>query len=408
MTITVARRAFLGLALLLLAGCGTVADGDQNVAGGAAEDGEPVPIDLEALIGSSWTLRSGGGPEGEIPLVEGWPVTLTFDQETMGGTAACNGYGGSYSIEGSQLRLEEVGKNDAGCLPDVEESEQAYMAALSDVDDIDLVGDELTLSGPATELIFGRNQPVATDDLLGALWLLEATTQDGRATPVRGEPATLLLDPDGTLAGGTGCRSLAGRYIIFGNEVLFTDFAADGDCPAALFDQDSKVVTVLGDGFVPEVDGDTLVLTSAGQEGLRYRVVTEDELAGLSGTPVPSDAELLDGVEWVFAGGDSPDGPITDPRTVDPGKTITFRLVADTYAGTAFCNEYGGDADVGNGRLTLGVPSTEQEGCGEALDAIAAAYYDSLPLMTEFGLEADGGRLVANGSETELWFELAE
>ncbi len=405
MTITVVRLTVLGLGLVLIAGCGSA--GDETVAGDVVDDGRPVSIDQEALIGSSWTLRSGGGPEGEIPQVDGWPITLNFDGETLGGTAACNDYGGSYTIEESQLRLADVGMGAAGCLPDVQESERAYIAALRDVDGIDLVGDELALSGPSTELVFGRNQPVASDDLLGALWLLEATVQDGLATAVEGEPATLMLEPGGTLAGGTGCRTLTGTFTISGNEVLLTSFAADGDCPTALFDQDSSVVSVLGDGFVPEVDGDTLVLTSAGNEGLRYRAITEDELAGLSGAPVPSDADLLDGVEWIFVGGDGPDGPIRDPGAVDGDQAITLTLSTDTYRGRAFCNAYGGDAAVGNGRLTLGVPSAEQEGCGEALDAIAAAYYDALPSMTEFGLEADGARLVASGGETELWFERA-
>lgn len=280
-------RAVLAIALVFLAGCGAAADNEPIAAVNATEDGEPVPIDLDALVGSSWTLRFGGGPDGEIPLVDGWPVTLTFDEETLGGTAACNDYGGAYTVEGSQIRLEGLGKNDAGCLPEVQESEQAFMAALVDVDGIDIVGDELALSGPSTELIFGPNDPVATDELVGAVWLLEATTQDGVVTPARGEPATLRLEGDGTLVGGTGCRSLTGNYIVSGNEVLFTDFGADGDCPRSLFDQDSRVVTVLGDGFVPEVDGDILVLTSAGKETLRYRAITDDELSVLSGPPCP-------------------------------------------------------------------------------------------------------------------------
>lgn len=123
---------------------------------------------------------------------------------------------------------------------------------------------------------------------------------------------------------------------------------------------------------------------------------------------MPSDADLLNGVEWIFAGGDSIDGPIVDPRSVDPAQVITLVLSGDTYAGTAICNSYGGDAEIGNGRLVLGTPNSEEEGCGEVLDAIAAAFYLALPLMTEFDLEADGSRLVANGSDTELWFERAE
>ena len=411
--------ATTAVAVIALAGCGAT-DGEPTIADestittestmtedASSEQGEAL-MESEALIGSSWTLRFGAGPEGEVALVDGWPISLTFDGDTLGGTAACNGYGGSYSIVDSTFQLEDVGQNQQGCLPEVQESERAYLAALLDVDGIDWRGDELALSGPSSELIFARNEPVQLDNLVATRWLLEATIQDDTSNPVQGNPATLLLETDGTVIADTGCRSLSGSYLVSGNEVVLTEFAADGDCPTALFDQDSKVVSVLGDGFTTEIDGDTLVLTSSGNEGLRYRAVGEDELSTLSGTEVPSDADLLSGVEWTFAGGDGPDGPIVDPRTIDPSAIITLVLLGDSYEGEAFCNSYGGAADVGNGRLTLEVPSAEEEGCGAALDDLATTYFDALPLMTEFGLEANDERLVANGNDTELWFERSE
>lgn len=72
------------------------------------EDGELVSIGRETLIGSSWTLRSGAGPEGEIALIDGWPITLIFDEETLGGTAACNGcrsLAGSYIVAGNEIHF---------------------------------------------------------------------------------------------------------------------------------------------------------------------------------------------------------------------------------------------------------------------------------------------------------------
>ncbi len=399
----------------VLVGCGdddasTIADDDDTT----FDDGEPLTIDLDVLTASTWTLRFGGGPDGEIPIVDGWPITITFNEDgTVGGTAACNGYGGSYTIDGSQLELDDdLFITQAGCEGEVQASEVAFMAALLDVDGINLSGGEakeLALSGPATELIFAPTEPAPLDDLTGQLWLLEALVTDGEETAVAGDPATLSIDADGSFTGSTGCRGLAGRYVVSGNGLLFNEMAADGDCPASLFDQDGQIIAVLGDGFVPTVEGDTLTVSSAGNEGLRYRAITEDELAGLDIAAAPSDADVLAGIEWRFVGGDTPTGPIADPVTVDPGASITLTFTGDGYEGTAICNRYGGAADIGDSlwTFTLGVPEAEEEGCGDGLDEIAVAYFDALPQMSEGGIEEDGQALVMNGNEIELWFERA-
>lgn len=400
-------RSLLVALFLFTVGCGVDGESVSAVGDETVADVDAVEVDSSLLVGSSWSLRSGGGPEGEVALVDGWPITLTFDERTLGGTAACNGYGASYTIEGSQLLVDGFGKEEQGCAPLVQESESTYMAALEDVDVIDVDGDQLALSGPSTELIFGRNSSVDTGELIATLWLLEATIRDGVATAVEGDPATLRLNPDGSLTGGTGCRSLAGRYVVFGNEVQFPEFSADGDCPSVMYDQDGKVVGVLGDGFVPVIEDGVLTLSSAGKEGLRYRAITDEDATGLVGSPVSSDADLLGGVEWILVAGYGPDGPLFDAATLRADGTITFVLAAGNYSGTAFCNSYSGAADVGNGRLSLGGPAVGEESCGDDLDRAAAAYLEALPLMNEFGLEADMARWVVNGSQVELWFERA-
>ena len=423
---TITSLVVLFLAAVIIGACGDggtdiTADGQSETIddsgtvddSGTTDDGTERPIDRQLLQSGTWELRFGGGPSGEVPVVDGWPITITFASDTLGGTAACNDYGATYRIEGHQLMISGVGSNDAGCAEEVLASEAAFFEALADVDGIDLVGSgdpasaQLALSGMGTELIFAWTPPAPTGELIGRLWLLEALGQDGRLTPAQGDPATLRLDADGGMVGSTGCRDLVGRYLTSGREVVLNELGAEGDCPSSLQAQDSLVISVLGDGFVATVDGDRLELVSSGGEGLRYRAITEDELAELPTGAAPTDAELLADIEWAFAGGDSPDGPITDPRTIDAEAAITIVFGLDGYEGVAACRRYGGEADIGESlwTFTLGAPTAEEEGCGDELEPIIAAYLAALPQMTEGGVEADGERLVMNGNQIELHFE---
>jgi hypothetical protein len=45
----------------------------------------------------------------------------------------------------------------------------------------------------------------------------------------------------------------------------------DAECAAGLAHQDATIVSVVGDGFVPSIDGDLLTLTDPGGAGLVYR-----------------------------------------------------------------------------------------------------------------------------------------
>lgn len=128
--------------------------GDESDEVSVSDEGEPIPIDLDALAARTWALRFGGGPDGDVPIVDGSPITITFRDGRFSGTSACNGYGGTYTIDGSRLTLGEISQDAMACGDDVSASEDAFMSALNDVDGINLLGDELALSGMATELIF--------------------------------------------------------------------------------------------------------------------------------------------------------------------------------------------------------------------------------------------------------------
>ncbi len=408
------RRPFIRPAVLLSAAAvivlvviGAVAlrgDTDSDLVAGTPDGGQDgaVGSDEAGLIGSSWTLTSGTGPEGPVPIVPDWPITLTFDVDTLGGTAACNGYGGEYSIDGDRISLGGLGHTDMGCDGAVMASQSAFLAAVTEVDQVLISGSTLTLTGPGTELVFSLDAPVPVAELVGQLWLLDTLIDGETATTVRGDPATLLLRTGGAINGSTGCRSLSGEYVINGSQVLFTTFSAGGDCPSELSKQDSHVVGVLGDGFTAAIDGQRLTVTSAG--GLGYRAITEDELADIESDPVATDAELLAGTSWRLIAGERPDGVIDIIEGSAPNLALDG---SSTGFAATVCNTLGGSFTIGGGRIAFEITEETDMQCEEAgLMGSEGAFAAALEEVTEYGIEADGERLVMTGGDgTELLFE---
>jgi heat shock protein HslJ len=223
-------------------------------------------------IEGSWQLISGRTRAGEVPMVADRPITLSIEGSSVTGTAACNSYGGRLVGAGGRVRIDELGMTAMGCEPDVMASESAYTAALSAIRQIGRDGDELVLVGPDVELRFVALPPPPTADLVDTTWVLETVFVGDVAASVVGERATLELRSDGTFSGSTGCRSFTGTWTEQGERIADTSMRMDDlDCPRDLISQDSTVVSVVGDGFVPTIDGDLLTLTDPGGAGLVYR-----------------------------------------------------------------------------------------------------------------------------------------
>lgn len=255
--------AFLILAIVLIApsACGEPAAGPKPRGGSSTS------------YTGAWKLIEGHGPRGEVPLVDGYRITLDLEKESLGGTAACNMYDGGVAIEGDSFRMKGTVVTEMGCRPNVMESESAYLDALHEVDSIDRTGDRLTLTGDATELRFALLPPIPTAELVDTRWELESllygTGSDGMVSSAH--HGHLIIKSDGTIAGSTGCRDLHGEWIERGDEIYFTTFGAEGSCPEELREQDGHVVGALGDGFTVEINGDRLTVMGRFHIGLGYR-----------------------------------------------------------------------------------------------------------------------------------------
>jgi len=105
----------------------------------------------------SWVLEAGTLNGADIPIVDGHPITLIFDEpEGMaGGTSACNQYFGGYTLSGNELTFEDMGQTMMACMPeDVMESETAYLEALALVELFTIEDGQLNLTGVDVDLLF--------------------------------------------------------------------------------------------------------------------------------------------------------------------------------------------------------------------------------------------------------------
>lgn len=261
------RRYSAGLATTLLVAVIAIVATACASAGATATQPPAAPVDATG----DWRLTAGTVDGAAIPLDPKWPVTLTVDGVEIGGTAACNGYGGQIVVEEGEVRIGVMEMTLMGCEPEVMATEAAYGVALARIRQATMDGEALVLAGDDVSLRFEAIPPVPMADLLDTDWTLDTMIAGGVASSVAGEPGTLILHGDGRFEGSTGCRTFSGRYREFGGEIKATDLAMDDRaCPAALADQDGHVTGVLGDGFTAGVDGDRLTLTAAGGIGLVY------------------------------------------------------------------------------------------------------------------------------------------
>jgi heat shock protein HslJ len=256
------RTLIVVLVALVLTACARFAPG----AGGSLS---PEPSAAAPDLGGAWVLRQGSGPDGEIVVPGDYRITLSFTGDEIGGQA-CNHYGGRYELSADgTLRLGAMSTTEMACAEPMMTVEAGYHAALGKVRAVARDGDVLTLSGEGTELVFELVPPVPDAALQGTRWVLESLIMGGAVSSVQGD-AWLVLEPDGSMTGSSGCRELWGRYVVNGDQLAWTDLRADGECGARLEAQDRTVLSVLEQPIVA-VDGDRLTLMLPNGEGLGYR-----------------------------------------------------------------------------------------------------------------------------------------
>lgn len=280
---------FLLAAVALLTACGDeridAGDGGDPGDGG---DGEP-DIAFEGFnvdgvdLNGEWIMTAGSVDGAELVPVPGYEVTVDFDGAKIGGTAACNGYGGSFTVgDDLSFAVTDLASTEMACIDDgVMELEAAFLQALARSDRIAAVDGSLVLNGDGVELVVNPIAPVEAADLVGTEWVLDSMIYgDAVSSTVAGAPAaTLLLNDDGSFRAVTGCRVLEGGDFDVAADRLtirLGDFESQGcDAEGSAEEQDEAMLAVFGQADIAySIDSgrnsDRLTLLAPDGDGLSF------------------------------------------------------------------------------------------------------------------------------------------
>ena len=380
------------------------------VASGCGDDdpvGEPVPTPTDTAppdttpddmggdngsdgsIDGGWVLVRGQLDGEEIELVDGWDVTLNIDGDEIGGTAACNGYGGTVAVGdefdlGGSFVIGELSWTEMGCEPAVMELEQQFLRALGEIDSYELA-DTLSLAGAdvGTSLTFERVEPVDDTALVGVTWVLDTLITGDTASNSTGVDAAFLeFSDDGMLVGSTGCRRLEGEWSLQGATIEIPILSAIDDPTAGVCSPESQaldgdIISVIESGTTAQIEGNRLTLTASGGDGLSFVADTAEGSSPDQSAPASPDSTMAD----------------DDSSALDPSGGVDGSVV---YAARP-------SEDVGEEALLEGAVSFGPDRCVRVDDVVllwrfGTRWQAEPAAVLVDGLEiADGDRIAAGG-----------
>lgn len=231
--------------------------------------GEEQPPGADPFGSTVWQLVSGTADGTALVLVDGHLVTLVVENGAVGGTSACNSYGGDITIENGVVTIGPTFMTEMYCVEDgVMDLEAAYHVALNRINKVALDGDELVLTGTGVELRFVAQPEVPDAALVGTNWTLESII-DGETASTPAAAATIVFAADGTVSGSTGCNSFFGDYS------TTAGFGALGmtrmACEEPIMAQESLVAEILGPNATLTIEGSQLTIADLEGRALVFR-----------------------------------------------------------------------------------------------------------------------------------------
>ena len=211
-------------------------------------------------------LVSGRTARGPLAVTPETRVTLTFDDDGMGGKGPCNDYGADVELDGDTFDVPGSGIEQTlmGCTDERDEAlESAYLSALMEVDTVARDGDTLTMTGENVELELGLEAPFPRADVTDRRWRLVAWTDDAgverRPAWKPGLRPYVRFGDSGGVGGrvsaSTGCRVMEGRWRMWRGSPHITRASWRGTCPDRLMDQEMAVGDALGEPVLEVREG---------------------------------------------------------------------------------------------------------------------------------------------------------
>jgi heat shock protein HslJ len=321
----------------------------------AVETGSPT---TDVLDGTGWVVESMVNGAGAVVMpLPGTTISAEFSEGQIGGSASCNRYFASYTVDGSTLTFSQAGSTMMFCNdPEgVMEQESAYLANLEKVASFVMEGDSLSL-------LDGDGNPVVVftrataPSLTGVVWEL-ASYNNGREAVVSvlaGSSITAEFTPEGLLSGSAGCNRYTTGFTLDGELISIEPPASTlmaCNEPEGVMEQEALYLQALPTaetyGFV---EGRLELRTADGALVASY----DAQAAGSAG--LENSSWQLDGF---MIGGDAFASPLA-------GTTITASFLTEgRLSGSAGCNQYTTSYELDGELLSIGPAASTRMFCSE-------------------------------------------
>ena len=337
-----------------------------------------------SLTGTQWVLLSYGSPASPTVADQSTPVTALFTKgETEGegsvsGSASCNGYNASYTIEGEQITFGPAASTAMFCERGMEQ-ETAFLQALEKAESFSIAGQTLSIKydgGQGVLTFSSASLPFAQ-----TLWRL--ASMDGAALPAEVE-ITALFTPgeeagSGQVSGVAACNNYFGGYTQDTSvEPATLTISQTGStmmmCDEALMAVESQYLTSLQQAQSYQILGATLTITT--QPGGTLLYVAER---------TPLSASLWQLVSL---------GDVQNPLSPVEGANFTAQFTRRTGApvgvlsGTTGCNQYAAAFSASVTEMKINTPgSTPNQSCAPGLSDQEQLYFLALNDVSSFSIQ---------------------
>jgi len=271
------------VAAVFLAACGDDGSGSTSDSTTASTSGSTtasttastaVPVTVPAgdsLDGTLWTLDIAGL---DVPGAEKVLSTIAFAAGSVSGSSGCNGFAGSYTLDGANLAFGPLVSTRKACGPVETAVETAVLERLAKVTGLAVAGETLTLtdSTGATLLTYAAGP----DGFVGK-W--EATgylkmDKSSFVSVATGSAVTAEFADDGTVSGSSGCNNFTGSYVLDGSKVTIGPLASTRklcDSPQGVMEQEAGFLAALQSAATWQNDGTTVTFLNAeGQTAVTF------------------------------------------------------------------------------------------------------------------------------------------
>ena len=251
--VLVTLATVIATALLMLAGCGSVAD-----------PGTP----LENVV---WVADTYQGPAGnEVAVLPNSYIDLVFDDEIAAGNSGVNQYSGGYETDGDTISIGPFALTLMSGPEDLMSQETTFLASLEAAETFEIVDDTLELFDTDGRVAASFTKQAGS--AISGFWTVTGYIEGEEAfrSVVIDTTLTAEFAEDGTLSGSGGCNEYSSAYTIDGTDIAIDAIAiTESFCesPEGIMEQENAFVASLERSASYEVRGNELILSD--EEGLR-------------------------------------------------------------------------------------------------------------------------------------------